>query len=96
MFTPNPEWFFKQLGYRPARTIVRETLTYAGLLTAGVIVGGVAVALFTPKSGRELRSDISSRAGELKERISERGRQLKDNVDEMRARARAELDEKHV
>jgi gas vesicle protein len=91
MWTPNAEWLFKQAGYAPARSFARDTLAIVGLFTAGVVVGGAAIALFTPKTGRELRADISTRAGNLKERVVERGRQLKENVDDARARAREDI-----
>lgn len=93
MWTPNAEWLFRQMGYAPARSLTRDTLTMVGLFTAGIVVGGAAIALFTPKSGRELRADISTRAGQIKERVVERGRQLKENVDEARTRAREEIAE---
>jgi gas vesicle protein len=91
MLTPYTNWLFRQLGYAPARTIARDTIGTIGLFAAGLVAGGVAVALFTPKTGRELRSDISNRAGDLKQRVAAKGRQLKENVDDMRMRARDEL-----
>ena len=48
----------------------RQMLTWAGLITAGVVVGAGAALLLTPKTGRQLRGDIKDGAKELGEQVA--------------------------
>lgn len=102
MNTPNPEWIFRQLGYAPARTNSEDILRTVGLVAAGVVVGAAVVALFTPKSGPELRTSISEGAGQLKSaastkatalkgQISEKAQSFRTTADGIRERAEEEL-----
>ena len=49
-----------------------------GLLAAGIIIGGGAALLLAPKSGAELRSDVSKRAKQLKSGAQERFARAKE------------------
>lgn len=71
---------------------MRPTRTRDGLLMAGAYVGvglvGVIVGmLIAPKSGRELRADLASRATDLKDKALEAGQQIGGQISNVAARA---------
>jgi gas vesicle protein len=49
-----------------------------GLIAAGIIIGGGAALLLTPKSGAELRGDVAKRARQLKSGAQERFTRAKE------------------
>ncbi len=59
--------------------------TASGLLLflLGAAVGAVVVALTTPKTGPELRSDLKDMGNKVKERVRRVGDQLRANGEEV-------------
>ena len=53
------------------------------LFLLGAAVGAVVVALTTPKSGPELRSDLKDMSGKVKERIRRVGAELRADGEEV-------------
>lgn len=64
----NPRAALETLGLRqPEPSVLSEVvLPSIALFALGAVVGAGAALLFAPKSGRELRHDLSVKAGELK------------------------------
>jgi gas vesicle protein len=78
------------LGAEKRRTTMDYVLPALGLFAAGAVVGGVAALLLTPKSGREVRREISEKASEIGHRL-ENG--ADDLVGELRNRLPGMRDE---
>lgn len=58
------------LGLQTKPSATNRALTYAGFAAAGLVVGAAAALLLTPKSGRELRSDLRIGAKDLTNQVS--------------------------
>ena len=58
------------LGLQSKPSASNRALTYAGFAAAGLVVGAAAALLLTPKSGRELRSDLRLGAKDLTNQVS--------------------------
>jgi gas vesicle protein len=70
-----PDALLHQLGLQRARetSMLSDTVLPAlAIFGAGLLVGAGIALMATPKSGRELRDDLSRRAGELGERVRAR------------------------
>jgi hypothetical protein len=66
----NPKQALETLGLRREDpTVLEVVLPGLGLFVLGACVGAGAALLFAPKSGRELRRDISAKASELKDTV---------------------------
>ena len=87
----NPEFLFSQLGYERRRNTSVEVAKAVGLVAVGALAGAAVVALFTPRSGPQLRGDISRSAGQLKERALEKGEDLRTSMKEARDQARSAI-----
>lgn len=85
----NPEFLFSQLGYERRRNTSVEVAKAVGFVAVGALAGAALVALLTPKSGQQLRGDISKTAGQLKERAIEKGEELRSSMKEARENARS-------
>ena len=57
------------LGLQARQSAGRRALTYAGFAAAGLVVGAVAAAMLTPKSGRQLRTDLRVGAKEMADQM---------------------------
>jgi len=55
-----------------AAVMTDTVLPALAVFSAGILVGASIALLVTPKSGRELRDDLSRRAGELTDNVKER------------------------
>jgi hypothetical protein len=55
------------LGLEPRRSASSYILPALGVFAAGALVGGALGLLFAPKSGRELRSDLSKKLDTLRQ-----------------------------
>ena len=64
----NPEFLFSQLGYERRRNMSVEVAKAVGFVAVGALAGAAITALLTPRSGQQLRGDITKTAGQLKER----------------------------
>jgi hypothetical protein len=60
----------EMLGLQSKPSPANRVLTYTGFVVAGAVVGAAAALLLTPKSGRQLRSDMQSGAKELSHQVS--------------------------
>lgn len=85
----NPEFLFSQLGYERRRNTSVEVAKAVGFVAVGALAGAALVALLTPKSGPQLRGDITKTAGQLKERALEKGEELRTSMKEARENARS-------
>ncbi len=54
---------------------------------AGAAIGGIVVALATPRSGPELRGDLKDLAGRARSKAANLASSAQDRFDEMTARA---------
>ena len=57
---PSREALLRALGL-PPRSSAGDPMTYAGILAAGVLLGAGIALLVAPKTGAELRADLSRR-----------------------------------
>ncbi|MEZ4235889.1 MAG: YtxH domain-containing protein [Myxococcota bacterium] len=57
---------------QPTRSAWTEAAIPAALFGAGVLLGAGVALMVAPKSGRELRSDITKQANQLSEKVRER------------------------
>ena len=94
----NPEWLMRQMGYAPVRSTQVDVIRTVGLIAAGVVIGAAAVALFTPRTGPQLRTALSDSAGQLKSkaqkmrgRIAEKADNFQDSAHEIANGAADEL-----
>lgn len=53
------------LGLQSKPTATSRALTYAGFVGIGLVLGATAAVFLTPKSGRQMRTDLRDRAREL-------------------------------
>lgn len=63
-----------KFGLQPRMTAVDYVLPALGVFGAGALMGAGLALMLTPKSGRELRGDITSAAGSLKRKVMLRGK----------------------
>jgi len=70
----DPDYLLHTLGLRRMNeTHLTDTVLPAlAIFGAGVLVGAGIALMTTPKSGRELRDDLSRRAGEIGEKVRAR------------------------
>ena len=68
------------LGLERKRTILEAILPAAGVFVAGLLVGTSVALLITPKSGRELRSNLKSKANELGHRLGTTASKAADSM----------------
>lgn len=71
----NPDQVLHAIGLRreTERAVLTDTVLPAlAVFSAGILVGASIALLVTPKSGRELRDDLSRRAGELTDTVKDR------------------------
>jgi hypothetical protein len=71
----NPDQVLHSMGLRreTERAVLTDTVLPAlAVFSAGILVGASIALLVTPKSGRELRDDLSRRAGELTDTVKEK------------------------
>jgi hypothetical protein len=66
-----------EMGLEKRRTVTELILTSIGIFSAGVLVGGALGVLFAPKSGRELRHDIS-------DKLHHAAKEMKNGAEELR------------
>lgn len=85
----NPEFLFSQLGYERRRNTSVEVAKAVGFVAVGALAGAAITALLTPRSGQQLRGDITKGAGQLKERVVEKGEELRASMREAREHARS-------
>jgi hypothetical protein len=83
------------LEYVGLQTRVRaqqRLVTYAAVFAGGAAIGAAAALLMAPKSGRELRGELGSRARELQSRMGEAApvQAAKRRLGEMRGEMRGE------
>lgn len=57
------------LGASERRSTMDYVLPAIGYFAAGALVGTVAALLLTPKSGREMRQELSEKASDLRDQI---------------------------
>ena len=70
-----PDHLLHQLGLMRARehsTLSDTVLPALAIFGAGLLVGAGIALMATPKTGRELRDDLSRRAGEIGEKVRSR------------------------
>jgi hypothetical protein len=68
----NPNNMLHAVGLRretEARVLTDTVLPALAVFSAGILVGAAVAMLVTPKTGRELRDDLSRRAGEIGETV---------------------------
>lgn len=68
----NPNNMLHAVGLRrevESRMLVDTVLPAFAVFSAGILVGASIALLVTPKTGRELRDDLSRKAGELGETV---------------------------
>ncbi len=87
----NPEFLFSQLGYERRRNMSVEVAKAVGFVAVGALAGAAITALLTPRSGQQLRGDITKTAGQLKERAIEKGEELRTSMRDARESARATI-----
>lgn len=58
-----------KFGLQPRMTATDYVLPALGVFGVGALMGAGLALMLTPKSGRELRGDISTAAGSLKRRV---------------------------
>lgn len=89
----NPDQVLHAIGLRreTERAVLTDTVLPAlAVFSAGILVGASIALLVTPKSGRELRDDLSRRAGELTDTVKERIPALRtDNNNEQASYAKS-------
>jgi hypothetical protein len=67
---PAAEDIIRALGLQYRRSGSTEIVPSLALFGAGLLVGAGLALLLAPTSGRELREEITDRAGELRDRVS--------------------------
>ena len=72
-----------KLGLQPRMTAADYMLPALGVFGAGALMGAGLALMLTPKSGRELRSDITDAAGRIKRRVISRGKSSGVELGEM-------------
>jgi gas vesicle protein len=60
-------------------------------LLAGAVVGGAAVLLLTPASGRQLRADLENYTGQVKNEIELAAHNRRVEMEEQLSRLRGEI-----
>lgn len=71
--TPNQLLHAIGLRRESEHAVMTDTVLPAlAVFSAGILVGASIALLVTPKSGRELRDDLSRRAGELTDNVKDR------------------------
>lgn len=71
----NPNNMLHAVGLRresEARVLTDTVLPALAVFSAGILVGAAVALLVTPKTGRELRDDLSRRAGQIGETVREK------------------------
>lgn len=66
---PSSDEIIRALGLH-ARHSHNDVMPSVALFGAGILVGAGLALLFAPTTGRELRSEISSKANDLAERVT--------------------------
>jgi len=64
---PSKDELLSNAGLRTRSTTTEDVLMGLGMFGAGILVGAGIALMFAPKSGRELRQDLSERASELRD-----------------------------
>lgn len=77
--TPNQVLHAIGLRREPESAVTDTVLPALAVFSAGILVGASIALLVTPKSGRELRGDISRRAGSLTDTVREKIPALRSN-----------------
>ena len=80
-----PDHLLHQLGLmreRDQSTLTDTVLPALAIFGAGLLVGAGIALMAAPKTGRELRDDLSRRAGEIGERVRSRMPHLQSEDDE--------------
>lgn len=77
---PSSDEIIRALGLHARQHGHTEVMPSVALFGAGILVGAGLALLFAPTTGRELRSEISSKATDLAERVTSSAEQtLGDN-----------------
>jgi hypothetical protein len=76
----HPDLLFNQLGYVRRSSVSIEVAKAVGFVAFGALAGAAAVALLTPRTGPQLRSELKSGADQLKERVVSKGTELKNSL----------------
>jgi gas vesicle protein len=82
----HPDLLMNQLGYVRRHSVSSEVAKAIGFVAFGALAGAAAVALLTPRTGPQLRSELKSGADQLKERVASKGNDLKNSLKEATSR----------
>ena len=78
----SPDLLFNQLGYARRTSVGIEVAKAVGFIAFGAFAGAAAVALLTPRTGPQLRSELKSGADQIKDRVVTKGNELKNSLRE--------------
>lgn len=70
----------RMIGLETRRTAGEYALPALGLFGVGIIVGAGLGLLFAPKSGREIRGDLTERMHEIRERANAEKERLQQEI----------------
>ena len=62
----------RMMGVAPRRTVLDYVIVNTGYFFAGALVGSVTSLFLAPKSGREMRHDISDNVSNLRDSLGQR------------------------
>ncbi|MEQ1875869.1 MAG: YtxH domain-containing protein [Bdellovibrionia bacterium] len=70
----------KSIGLQEYRSAAWSAVPGAAFFGVGLLVGAGIGLLFAPRTGQELRDDISDRFNSMKDRVSHKATQTADNI----------------
>ncbi len=71
----------------------KDVLAVFGAMILGALIGGITALLLAPKSGQELRGEISDAAAQAKQRAEDAKEQMTGKYEELRGKMEAHMKE---
>ncbi|MFP4249478.1 MAG: YtxH domain-containing protein [Armatimonadota bacterium] len=71
----------------------KDVLAVFGAMIVGALIGGITALLLAPKSGEELRGEISDAAAQAKQRAEDAREQMTGKYEELRGKMEAHMKE---
>jgi gas vesicle protein len=71
----------------------KDVLAVFGAMILGALIGGITALLLAPKSGEELRGEISDAAAQAKQRAEDAKEQMTGKYEELRGKMESHMKE---